>query len=90
MKTLTKALLGATTAMMLAQLLEGQKDSKMKVPDAFEEGKFQAPTMFTTDLSLRFDPEFEKISRNLTWYRQGYIEELFVNNLKNFLIYHHF
>ncbi len=39
------------------------KDSKMKVPDAFEEGKFQAPTMFTTDLSLRFDPEFEKISR---------------------------
>ncbi len=39
------------------------KDSKMKVPDAFEEGKFHAPTMFVTDLSLRFDPEFEKISR---------------------------
>ncbi|WP_421878330.1 catalase/peroxidase HPI [Marinoscillum sp.] len=39
------------------------KNSKMKVPDAFEEGKFHAPTMFVTDLSLRFDPEFEKISR---------------------------
>ena len=39
------------------------KDSKMKVPDAFEEGKFHAPTMFVTDLSLRFDPEFEPISR---------------------------
>ncbi len=39
------------------------KDSKMKVPDAFKQGEFHAPAMFTTDLSLRFDPEFEKISR---------------------------
>lgn len=39
------------------------KNSKMKVPDAFENTKWHAPAMFTTDLSLRFDPEFEKISR---------------------------
>ncbi|KAB2810170.1 catalase/peroxidase HPI [Phaeocystidibacter luteus] len=35
----------------------------MMVPDAHEEGKFQKPTMLTTDLSLRMDPEFEAISR---------------------------
>ncbi|WP_026956621.1 catalase/peroxidase HPI [Algoriphagus vanfongensis] len=39
------------------------KDSDMTVPDAYDENKRHAPGMFTTDLSLRFDPEFEKISR---------------------------
>ncbi|AWW28781.1 catalase/peroxidase HPI [Echinicola strongylocentroti] len=39
------------------------KDSDMTVPDAFDKSKRHAPTMFTTDLSLRFDPSFEKISR---------------------------
>lgn len=39
------------------------KDSKEIFPDAFEEGKRHRPTMLTTDLSLRFDPEYEKISR---------------------------
>ena len=42
------------------------KDSKMKVPDPADPTnpkKMRNPTMFTTDLSLRFDPEFEKISR---------------------------
>jgi catalase-peroxidase len=33
------------------------------IPDAFEKGKHHAPTMLTTDLSLRFDPIYEKISR---------------------------
>jgi catalase-peroxidase len=33
------------------------------IPDAHVPGKFQKPTMLTTDLTLRFDPEFEKISR---------------------------
>ena len=33
------------------------------VPDAHIDGKFHAPVMQTTDLSLRFDPEYEKISR---------------------------
>ena len=33
------------------------------VPDAHVEGKRNAPIMLTTDLSLKFDPEYEKISR---------------------------
>ena len=39
------------------------KDPKMMVPDAFDPDKTHKPTMLTTDLSLRFDPEYEKISR---------------------------
>jgi catalase-peroxidase len=33
------------------------------VPDAFDPAKRHAPTMLTTDLALRFDPAYEKISR---------------------------
>lgn len=33
------------------------------VPDAHDKSKRHAPAMLTTDLSLRFDPEYEKISR---------------------------
>jgi catalase-peroxidase len=33
------------------------------VPDAHDKSKRHAPTMLTTDLSLRFDPIYEKISR---------------------------
>ncbi|KQC00704.1 catalase/peroxidase HPI [Pedobacter sp. Hv1] len=33
------------------------------IPDAFDPSKKHAPTMLTTDLSLRFDPAYEKISR---------------------------
>ena len=33
------------------------------IPDAFDAGKKHAPKMLTTDLALRFDPEYEKISR---------------------------
>ena len=33
------------------------------VPDAHVEGKLHAPIMFTTDLSLKEDPEYRKISR---------------------------
>ncbi len=33
------------------------------VPDAHDVSKKQAPTMLTTDLSLRFDPAYEKISK---------------------------
>jgi catalase-peroxidase len=38
-------------------------DSKVMVPDAFDSTKKHAPTMLTTDLSMRFDPIYEKISR---------------------------
>ena len=40
------------------------KDPKMMVPDAFDPEKEHKPTMLTTDLSLRFDPVYEKISRS--------------------------
>ena len=33
------------------------------VPDAHDPSKRHAPSMLTTDLSLRFDPDYEKISR---------------------------
>ncbi len=33
------------------------------VPDAHDSSKRHAPIMLTTDLALRFDPEYEKISR---------------------------
>src|SRR5947199_3828240 len=33
------------------------------VPDPFDQTKKRLPTMLTTDLSLRFDPAYEKISR---------------------------
>mgnify|MGYP001262635541 FL=1 len=38
------------------------KDADAIIPDAFG-GPNKKPTMLTTDLSLRFDPEYEKISR---------------------------
>jgi catalase-peroxidase len=38
-------------------------DSEVMVPDAFDPEKKHKPTMLTTDLSLRVDPEYEKISR---------------------------
>jgi catalase-peroxidase len=34
-----------------------------RIPDAHDPSKRHAPTMLTTDLSLRFDPAYEKISR---------------------------
>jgi catalase-peroxidase len=39
------------------------KSAKADIPDAFDASKKHVPTMLTTDLSLRFDPAYEKISR---------------------------
>jgi catalase-peroxidase len=39
------------------------KDADKVMPDAHDKSKKHAPTMLTTDLSLRFDPVYEKISR---------------------------
>ncbi|MBL1112299.1 catalase/peroxidase HPI [Streptomyces sp. 110] len=39
------------------------KDAPETVPDAFDPNKKQRPTMLTTDLSLKFDPIYEPISR---------------------------
>jgi catalase-peroxidase len=40
------------------------KDADDVIPDPFDPNKKRKPTMLTTDLSLRFDPAYEKISRN--------------------------
>ncbi len=39
------------------------KNAQPIIPDPFEPKKKHLPTMLTTDLSLRFDPIYEKISR---------------------------
>ena len=39
------------------------KGAAATVPDAHDKSKKHVPTMLTTDLSLRFDPAYEKISR---------------------------
>ena len=39
------------------------KNADGVIPDAHDTSKKHAPTMLTTDLSLRFDPAYEKISR---------------------------
>jgi len=39
------------------------KNAQATVPDAHDKAKKHVPTMLTTDLSLRFDPAYEKISR---------------------------
>jgi catalase-peroxidase len=52
----------------LAKSPAGAKQWKAKnapavIPDAHDKSKKQVPAMLTTDLSLRFDPAYEKISR---------------------------
>jgi catalase-peroxidase len=39
------------------------KGAAASIPDAFDGSKKHVPTMLTTDLSLRLDPAYEKISR---------------------------
>ncbi|MGO4355740.1 catalase/peroxidase HPI [Rhizobium sp. RAF36] len=39
------------------------KTAEASVPDAFDASKKHRPTMLTSDLALRFDPIYEKISR---------------------------
>lgn len=48
------------------------KNADSIIPDAFDKDKYHLPAMLTTDLSLRYDPEYEKISRR------------FLNNPKEF------
>ena len=53
----TKSPAGAT------QWMPANGGGANRVPDAFDKSKRHAPMMFTTDLALRFDPAYEKISR---------------------------
>ncbi|RVK25101.1 catalase/peroxidase HPI, partial [Sinorhizobium meliloti] len=39
------------------------KNAEATIPDAYDASRKHVPTMLTTDLSLRFDPAYEKISR---------------------------
>jgi catalase-peroxidase len=39
------------------------KNADPSIPDAFDPAKKHVPTMLTSDLALRFDPAYEKISR---------------------------
>ena len=55
--TQTKSPAGAT------QWIPTDDSASNLVPDAHIEGKFHAPVMTTADLALRFDPEYEKISK---------------------------
>ena len=40
------------------------KNAEANIPDAADSSKRHLPTMLTTDLSLKFDPAYEKISRH--------------------------
>jgi len=44
------------------------------IPDAHDPSKKHAPFMLTTDLSLRFDPEYEKISRHFLAHPEAFKE----------------
>src|SRR4029077_14312878 len=39
------------------------KSAQADIPDAYDPAKKHVPTMLTTDLSLKMDPAYEKISR---------------------------
>ncbi|AMP08091.1 catalase/peroxidase HPI [Collimonas arenae] len=50
------------------------KNAEDIIPDAHVPGKFHKPTMLTTDLTLRFDPEFGKISKRFHEDPQAFAE----------------
>lgn len=50
------------------------KDAEAIIPDAHDSSKKRLPTMLTTDLSLRFDPIYEKISRRFLENPQAFAE----------------
>jgi catalase-peroxidase len=50
------------------------KDAPADQPDPFDKTKKRIPTMLTTDLSLRFDPAYEKISRRFHEHPEQFAE----------------
>ncbi len=50
------------------------KNAEEVIPDAHVKGKFHKPKMLTTDLTLRFDPEFGKISKRFLEDPQAFAE----------------
>jgi catalase-peroxidase len=53
----TKSPAGAT------QWIPKNAEAMKNVPDAHDSSRLHAPIMFTTDLALRFDPSYQKISK---------------------------
>jgi len=50
------------------------KNAPADIPDAHDAAKKHVPTMLTTDLSLRFDPAYEKISRRFHEHPEQFAE----------------
>ena len=50
------------------------KNAAADVPDPFDKSKKRVPTMLTTDLALRFDPAYEKISRRFYEHPEQFAE----------------
>jgi catalase-peroxidase len=50
------------------------KNAPETIPDAYDKSKKHVPTMLTTDLSLRFDPVYEKISRRFYEHPQQFAD----------------
>jgi catalase-peroxidase len=50
------------------------KGAEAAIPDAHDPAKKHRPTMLTTDLSLRFDPAYEKISRRFLQHPEQFAE----------------
>ena len=51
------------------------KNAEATVPDPFDPSKKRKPTMLTTDLSLRMDPAYEKISRRFYEHPQEFADQ---------------
>jgi len=50
------------------------KDAPATIPDAYDASRKHVPTMLTTDLALRFDPAYEKISRRFHEHPQQFAD----------------
>jgi catalase-peroxidase len=50
------------------------KNAEATIPDAHDPSKRRLPTMLTTDLSLRFDPAYEKISRRFYEHPEQFVD----------------
>jgi catalase-peroxidase len=50
------------------------KIAEATIPDAYDKSKKHVPTMLTTDLSLRFDPAYKKISRRFYEYPEQFAD----------------
>ncbi len=51
------------------------KGAQATIPDAYDKSKKHVPTMLTTDLSLRLDPAYEKISRRFYEHPDQFADE---------------